>query len=146
MRIDTRLLAYIARHHPEIYDGPHFGGPVTRGELVSLNPQPLPPLEVGRAAAAYVLTAAWTAQSLGTSLTVDADWEGDWCGTYPSRPRIPWPWPVPEPEPHPDWVTGYHLGFASVLADAVERGVIQSSVVDGLLKASMANLDAGLRG
>jgi hypothetical protein len=33
-----------------------------------------------------------------------------------------------------------------VLADAVERGVVQSSVVDGLLKAAMATLDAGLRG
>jgi hypothetical protein len=138
MKLDPRLIAVIARLHPEVYDDPHFGGPVYRTSHVQAG------VALGRRAAAAVLQAAWLGQVFGVELA--GDWDDDWCPTYPHHPKLPpGVGPVgPDPDPDPVYLTGYYLGLSSVLADAVERGV-SSSVVTSLLEASAGNLAVSLQ-
>jgi hypothetical protein len=117
MSIDRRLLAIIGRRIPAIYDViPR--GPLGRFSEVALNPQPLPPHELGAAVAAEFVHTAWLADRFGSDLGVAFRELDDWCPTgRPRKLKLPpwWP-PVPEPEPHPEWLIDFHLGFAARLA------------------------------
>jgi hypothetical protein len=124
MAISRRLLALIGRRHPAIFDiiphGP-LVGPVwgDRGSAVALNPQPLPPRELGAAMAVEFIRTAWFADRFGLDQGIVFNELEDWCPTVPRRPKLPpwWP-PVPEPDPPPDWFLDFHLGFAARLAAA----------------------------
>ena len=118
MSIDRRLLAILGRRLPAIYDIiPR--GPLSRVSEVALNPQPLPPHELGAAIAAEFVNTAWHADRFGVDQGPAYDVPEDWCPTGLRWPKLP-PWwcriPVPEPDPHPDWFIDFHLGFAARLA------------------------------
>lgn len=119
MPIDRRLLAIIGRRLPAIYDVIPRGplGRVSRLSEAALNPQPLPPHELGAAIAAEFVHTAWLADRFGFDLGRAFDDLDDWCPTRPKKLKLPpwWP-PVPEPEPHPEWLIDFHLGFAARLA------------------------------
>jgi hypothetical protein len=84
------LLAVIGRLHPEIYDVPPKYGPLrTRGDLVALNPQPLPPKAAFAEAAVDLATAIVrmaaeeeTRNAAGSGLVSSI--VDEWCAT-------PWP-------------------------------------------------------
>jgi hypothetical protein len=124
MSIDRRLLAIIGKRIPAIYDviprGPQGKFAYDRLSHVALNPQPLPPHELGAAVAAEFIHGVWLADRMGSGLGRAFDDLDDWCPTRPKFPKLPpwwWGWPpIPEPEPHPDWFTDFHLGFAARLA------------------------------
>ena len=118
MSIDRRLLAILGQRLPAIYDIiPR--GPLSRLSEIPLNPQPLPPHELGAAIAAEFVHTAWLADRFGVDLGPVSDELDDWCPLRPKWPKLPpwlgWP-PIPEPEPHPNWFIDYHLGFAARLA------------------------------
>jgi hypothetical protein len=122
MPISLRLLAILGRRFPALYDliprGPQ--GLLLQGRLseVALNPQPLPPHELGAAIAAEFVHTTWLADRLGLDPGLAFQDLDDWCPTG-QRPKIklpPWWPPIPEPEPHPEWLIDLHLGFASRLA------------------------------
>jgi len=121
MSIDRRLLAIIGRRVPAIYDVIPRGplGRVSRFAEVALNPQPLPPHELGAAIAAEFVHTAWLADRFGLDLGRAFDDLDDWCPTRPKKLKLP-PWwppiPDPDPEPHPEWLSDLHLGFAARLA------------------------------
>jgi hypothetical protein len=132
MKLSRKLLSIIGRRNPAIYDAEFPHGPVVN--VAALNPQPLPPEELGAALAAEFTRAAWFSTRMGLDagkLFLDLD---DWCPTGRIRIKLP-PWwcpcPPPEPEPHPDWLAGLHLGFASSLA------VMTESVSDDALAGVM---------
>lgn len=116
MQLSKKLLAIIGKRIPAIYDIiPR--GPQGRLAQIALNPQPLPPHELGAAIADEFVRSAWSAERGGLdskALMSDLD---DWCPTRPKIPKLPpwWP-PIPEPEPHPEWFVDYHLGFAARLS------------------------------
>jgi len=126
----VQLLRVIAAIPPEAWDAiiPH--GPVlrSRADLVSLNPQPLPPKDP------FTVSAANMAQEL-VRIAVESEVQGksavgfvkefidDWCGT-------PWPrkWPSPRPgprhegpQPDPWEVTLGRVVGATVFASASGR-------------------------
>ena len=116
MQLSKKLLAIIGKRIPAIYDVIPRG---QQGRLaqIALNPQPLPPHELGAAIADEFVRSAWSAERGGLdskALMSDLD---DWCPTRPKIPKLPpwWP-PIPEPEPHPEWFVDYHLGFAARLS------------------------------
>lgn len=116
LELNSRLLAIIGRRVPAIYDViPR--GPQGRLAQVALNPQPLPPHELGAAIAAEFVHALWSADRFGQDSGRVFDDLDDWCPTKPKRFKLPpwWP-PIPDPEPHPDWFIDFHLGFAARLA------------------------------
>ena len=120
MVIDRRLLVILGQRHPAIYDIiPR--GPLSRFSEVALNPlnpQPLPPHELGSAIAAEFVHTAWYADRFGVDLGPVFDELDDWCPTRPKWPKLPpWWWPpIPEPDPPPEWFIDFHLGFAARLA------------------------------
>ena len=68
MTIDRRLLAWIGRRNPAIYDV------IPRaGQTVSLNPQPIPPGVLGELAAAELLRIGWLAERFSLDLGAVAD-------------------------------------------------------------------------
>ena len=80
MSIDRRLLAILGRRLPAIYDViPR--GPLSRFSEVALNPQPLPPHELGAAIAAEFVHTAWLADRFGLDLGPAFDDLDDWCPT-----------------------------------------------------------------
>ncbi len=133
------LLRLLARCHPQIWDainphGPLFASSVRdvaldRGDEVSLNPQPLPPVarlgiaarRTAHAVAQATIAASWAGRDARELLQSIAD---DWCPT-PPRPEIPWPkdWPVPWPpgEPYP-----IEPGFATPAVQAEVAMIFQS--------------------
>jgi hypothetical protein len=123
MSIDRRLLAIIGRRLPSIYDviprGPQGRFSPNRLSEVALNPQPLPPHELGAAIAAEFVHTAWLADRFGLDQGIAFSDLDDWCPTRPKKLKLPpwWP-PIPEPEPHPEWFIDFHLGFAARLAVA----------------------------
>jgi hypothetical protein len=141
MAITKKLLAVIGRRLPAIYDV------IPRGQLgaVALNPQPLPPPhELGAALASEFIHTAWLAQRFGQNVNSVADDLGDWCPTFPKKPKIPWCWPIPDPEPHPDWHTDFQVGFAArlaVLSDQL-RGTKLEDIGNAGLDHAMKQLDA----
>jgi hypothetical protein len=148
MPISRQLLAIIGRRIPAIYDViPR--GPLGRIAQVALNPQPLPPHELGAAVAAEFVHAAWHAERSGHNLGTVFDDLDDWCPTRPKWPKLPpwWgPFPDPEPEPHPNWHIDFHLGFASHLAALTERfeGTRLGEVVGKAIDRSVETIDSSI--
>jgi hypothetical protein len=123
MPISRKLLAIIGRRLPAIYDViPR--GPQGRLAEIALNPQSLPPHELGAAIAAEFIRNVWTADRFNLDPGVAFKDLDDWCPTKPKRLKLPvWWWPpipIPDPEPHPEWLVDFHLGFAARLAVSVE--------------------------
>ena len=143
MTIDRRLLAIIGRRIPAIYDViPR--GPLGRTAEVALNPQPLPPHELGAAVAAEFLHVTYLAERLGHDLGPVFDDLDDWCPTRPRRFKLPKWWgpiPDPDPEPRPNWFVDFHLGFAARLA-AVSENVEDTRLGASLEKAIDRSLGA----
>jgi len=116
MQLSKKLLAIIGKRIPAFYDViPH--GPQWRLAQIALNPQPLPPHELGAAIADEFVRYAWGAERGGLDMKALLSDLDDWCPTRPKLPKLPpwWP-PIPEPEPHPEWFVDYHLGFAARLS------------------------------
>jgi hypothetical protein len=148
MTINRKLLAIIGRRLPAIYDviprGPisHF----SQGKLseAGLNPQPLPPHELGAAIAAEFVHAAWLADRFGFDLGIVLKDLDDWCPTIPKMPKLPWWPPIPEPEPHPEWFLDFHLGFAARLASVsveFESSRLRESI-DKAIERSIASIES----
>ena len=82
------------------------GGPLGlrryRGDVSSLNPQPLPPVDSGRAllflVARGIIIVGGRDEGAHHAFLEDID---DWCGTGWPR-RWPFPGPIPEPDPRRD--------------------------------------------
>ncbi len=121
----SQLLSIIGRIDPRAWDAiiPH--GPVIRGpgDLVALNPQPLPPRE------RLLVGAAVMAQDIGR-IAVEQNVRGekaagfvsefidDWCGTpWPHK----WPHPGPRRELDADDVAAARVVGAMVFADLGAR-------------------------
>lgn len=121
MPISSKLLAIIGRRFPAIFDiiprGPQGQFLQSNFSEVALNPQPLPPHELGAAIASEFVHTVWLAERFGLDRGLAFDDLDDWCPTVPKKLKLPpwWP-PIPEPEPHPDWLVDFHLGFAARLA------------------------------
>ena len=117
MVINRKLLSIIGKKFPAIYDVNPPHGPLVHGSWAALNPQPLPPLQIGAAMAIECLRFVWIGERTGLDAAGALRSLEDWCPTYPRRPKLPpwWP-PVPEPEPGPDWFAEYYLGFAARVA------------------------------
>ena len=121
--MNKKLLAIIGKRFPGIYDviprGPQGG--LAR---VALNPQPLPPHELGAVVAEEFVRYAWVAERGGLDMKALLSDLDDWCPTRPKIPKLP-PWwgPLPEPEPHPEWFVDYHLGFAARLSAVASESV-----------------------
>jgi hypothetical protein len=143
MPIDRQLLAILGRRRPAIYDIiPR--GPLSPVSEVALNPQPLPPHELGAAIAAEFVNTAWHADRFGLDQGPVFDDLDDWCPTRPKWPKLPpwWGWvPVPDPDPHPNWFIDFHLGFAARLA-AVSVEVEGTGLGESFDKAIERSLEA----
>jgi hypothetical protein len=144
MQLNKKLLAIIGKRIPSIYDViPR--GPQGRLVQIALNPQPLPPHELGAAIADEFVRYAWVAERGGLEmkgLLSDLD---DWCPTRPKLPKLP-PWwgPFPEPEPRPDWFVDYHLGFAARLSvvAAESTGMRLNETLNQVIDRSLAAIEA----
>lgn len=130
------LLAVIGRLHPEIYDVPPKYGPLrTRGDLASLNPQPLPPrsayAEAAVELAGTLVRMAAEAETHGNSgAGFVSEFIDEWCGT-PWPRRWPFPVPFPGPEPGPYDVMAGRISAALAFASAGSR--IQDERLGGAL-------------
>ncbi|MBW8908213.1 MAG: hypothetical protein JF620_04140 [Mesorhizobium sp.] len=144
MQLNKKLLAIIGKRIPAIYDViPR--GPQGRLAQVALNPQPLPPHELGAAVADEFVRSAWAAQRGGLDMKAVSDDLDDWCPTRPKIPKFPpWWWPFPEPEPHPEWFVDYHLGFASRLSviAAKSAGKSLDATLNQAIDRSLAAIEA----
>jgi hypothetical protein len=141
LSISLKLLAIIGRRIPAVYDViPR--GPQGRLAEVALNPQPLPPQELGAAIATEFARSVWMADRFGLDPGLAFKDLDDWCPTRPRLPKLPWwpPVPGPDPEPHPEWLIELHLGFAARLA-AVASGLDGSRLGESLNKAIERSLE-----
>jgi hypothetical protein len=143
MSIDRRVLAILGRRWPAIYDIiPR--GPLGRFAEVALNPQPLPPHELGSAIAAEFINIAWHADRFDVDQGPAYDVPDDWCPTGLRWPKLPpwwgW-WPFPEPDPPPEWFIDFHLGFSAQLA-AVSPEFEGTRLGESFDKAIEQSLDA----
>ncbi len=147
IELSTRL-ALFARVDPAIYD--HIPrGPLSRFEVVALNPQPLPPkalmAEAALAATAHtaakIADAAIVAEALGLDAAdVVRRAVSDWCGNEPRQ--LPWPkhwpwwwsWPEPEPEPEPWWRAEDMRAVAALVFSQVAERMEPASKVRGILQ------------
>ncbi len=146
MAIDRRLLAIIGQRRPAIFDViPR--GPLRSLAAVALNPQPLPPEELGAAMASEFVSSAWMAMRFAQDPTLALDDLEDWCPTYPKLPKWPvwWP-PIPEPEPHPEWSVDFQVGFAARLAaiSAAQADIPMIEVIDTAIARSVKSIEATL--
>jgi hypothetical protein len=149
MFIDRRILAILGARHPAIFDiGPR--GPLSltvQGRYSELNPQPLPPHELGAAIAAEFAHTAWQADRFGLDPGIAFQDLDDWCPTRPRIPKLPpwWWWhPHPEPVPGPDWHVDFHIGFASRLAwtsSQIDSPVLRESF-DKAIERSLEAIDS----
>jgi len=119
--LSTTAISIIGRRHPEIFDllGTPFGPLVrARADQAGLNPQPLPPLQIGMLAGQELIRVAFTATRLGIGFELDMD---DWCPTPPRRPKFPpIPWPPIAWHSMPDLDLGWAQDYATGLALALE--------------------------
>ena len=142
MSIDRRLLSIIGRRLPAIYDviprGPQMRF-ASRFSEVALNPQPLPPHELGAAT-------PWSSSIPPGSprFGLDTGPRQRSRGLVPPAPKKlklpPWWPPIPDPDPHPDWFIDFHLGFAVrlALASAEVEGTRLGEVLGQALERSIA--------
>jgi hypothetical protein len=146
--INRRILEIIGARFPAVHDlvpyGP-LGFQVSSG-FSELNPQPLPPHELGAAIAAEFTRTAWQAERFGLDQSVAFQDLDDICPTYPKIPKLP-PWwgSFPEPDPGPDWHADFHLGFATRLAWAAgqtDSPVLRGSF-DKAIERSLAAIESG---
>jgi hypothetical protein len=138
MALDSRLLAVIARLRPEIYDGPHYGGPADVLERVALNPQPLPPFAVGRLAALRLLEGQWFATSIGAEFEPG----DDICPPVFNGPFWWWLLHHGGPPPHgPEWLEAYTLGLVATLSVAT-AGREVSPAVARIQEKALSQLDS----
>jgi hypothetical protein len=152
MSINRRLLAIIGRRLPAIYDviprGPLSRLSQDRFSEVALNPQPLPPQELGAAIAAELVHTAWLADRFGLDPGLALEDLDNWCpvGENKLKPPLWWPW-IPEPVPHPEWFIDFHLGFATRLAvAAVEfEGTRLGESFDKAIERSVAAISVAER-
>lgn len=147
MSIDRRILAILGARHPAVFDV------IPRGplSLVALNPQPLPPHELGAAIAAEFARTAWQADRFGLDPAIAFTDLDDWCPTRPKPPKLP-PWwgpfpgsgPSPDPWMDPGWHADFHIGFASRLAWAanqIDSPVLRESF-DRAIERSIEAIDS----
>ena len=83
------FLKFLALRNPYIWEV-IGGGPLGRRDWASLNPQPLPPMEIGEAVVSILFERSAVAGSYAR-FAEDVD---DWCGTG-------WPHRIPKPKPGP---------------------------------------------
>ena len=152
------FLAVLGRINPAIFDAlfPHgpaqaagirrlqsraAAGRYSPADLVSLNPQPIPPghelqfaaVDVANHIARAAIVAETTGQDVGAMV---GDWIDDWCGN--GRKPFPWPWPWPppwpivDPEPNPDWDVP-----ASQVAGALALAAVASRLDEGPARAAL---------
>ncbi|MFK0688037.1 hypothetical protein ACFX5Q_07510 [Mesorhizobium sp. IMUNJ 23033] len=144
MQLNKKLLAIIGKRIPAIFDViPR--GPQGRLVQIALNPQPLPPHELGAAIADEFVRCAWFAERGGLGMQALLSDLDDWCPTRPKIPKLP-PWwgPFPDPEPRPDWFVDYHLGFAARLSvvAAESTGMQLDKTLDQVIDRSLAAIEA----
>lgn len=125
MALNRKLVDLIGRRIPQIYDVFPPQGLHSRLDAVALNPQPLPPLELGAALAREFTRSAWAIERAGGRPETMMEVLDDWCGTGPRRIKIklpPW-WPDPRPgfEIDGEDIAELHLGFAAQLSAGVPR-------------------------
>lgn len=142
--MNKKLLAIIGKRIPAIYDViPR--GPQRWLAQVALNPQPLPPHELGAAIADEFVRGAWVVERSGLDMKALLSDLDDWCPTRPKIPKLP-PWwgPFPEPEPHPEWFVDYHLGFAARLSvvAAESAGKSLDKTLNQAIDRSLAAIEA----
>lgn len=145
MTISRRLLAIIGRRIPAIYDVIPRGPLLERVSWTALNPQPLPPHELGAAIAAQFIHTAWLAERFELDMGRAFQDLDDWCPTVPKRfKRPPWWPPSPEPEPHPDWFVDFHLGFVARLAvvSAEYEGTRLGAAIDKAIERSVGSIES----
>jgi len=146
--ISRQLLAIIGRRIPSIYDviprGP-LGFSQGKFAEVALNPQPLPPLDLGAAVAMEFVNIAWLADRFGLNKGSVSDELDDWCPTPGHKIKLPPHWPAPDPDPHPSWLRDYHLGFAARLAsvsDKLEKSPMRETF-DSAVQRSLRVVESG---
>jgi hypothetical protein len=127
MALNKYLIAILARLNPQIWEivdgGPGgylHGAGSYRGGLVSLNPQPLPPvdgislgLRYGAGVGVELVRTASTAHVLNVAFEPG----DDICPPPRKHPPIPWPFP---PEPYPWREADFEQNYAAGLAFALE--------------------------
>ena len=147
MVINRRLLTIIGNRRPGAFDAIFPHGPLNHLSKVALNPQPLPPHELGAAVASEFTHAAWLADRFGLDLGATLDALDDLCPPYPKLPKMPpgFP-PIPDPDPRPDWLIDYYLGFAARLA-SVSAGLEGTRLAQSFEKAleqSVASIESAM--
>lgn len=139
-------LNFLISLNPKIADviprGPQHAW--SRADLVSLNPQPLPPgppeMAIGyRQTQLLAQAAAGRGEEGGRWLLSEID---DWCGTgwpkwWPKPPR-PWPWPWPDSDPGSWDEESMFLGAA--VASAQLAGQFQDPSMQEMLGAATDRL------
>lgn len=149
--INRQLLAIIGKRFPAVYDviprGPF--SQVLSGRLaeVALNPQPLPPHELGAAVGSEFIRTAWLADRFGLDAGLAFEDLDDWCPTRPKKLVFPPTWgPTPQPEPHPNWFTEFHLGFAARLAVVSEqsRSTQLQATLDKAIDRSLESMESAM--
>lgn len=123
-----QLLSIIGARIPNIYDviPPRYFEQLARrghhaAEYAALNPQPLPPMELGAAIAMEIIVNARTARRFGLDVgAAFSDVEG-LCPPIGVTIKLPDGWKRgldPEPVPHPEWLLSFYLAFATRMAAA----------------------------
>ena len=148
MRINRILLSIILDRFPEAADAiwPHGPRFVNRFEEVALNPQPLPPVDLGIRFGRSLVQLAFVAEKTGQRVMPLADWSNDDVLDNLGAPNpvlaaliaelIKHGGPVPDDEPKPHWkneaLSGVVLGLATagdvVESDEFLRGAFESAV------------------
>jgi len=142
--IVTQLLAHLGRTRNSFDLVSLNPQPLPPRWLEGLNPQPIPPGEYGAAVGRRVLELAWISDRLGVPVVSVQDDIDEFCPMpfvkIPLPPGFGFP-PVPDPEPGPDWRRAYLVGLASTLA-ATSGRVAESELVRGLLDRSLESFAA----
>jgi hypothetical protein len=142
LTLNAQLLAIIGRRNPAIYDVVFPRGPLGRLAAVALNPQPIPPHELGGALAGEFVRMAWLAERGGMDTkTVLAELD-DWCPTHPRPLKLPPWWRIPDPSPDPEWFLDFQLGFAAQLASVANASPQLRKSLDRAIDRSISAIEA----
>jgi len=141
LTLTPQLLAIIGRRNPAVYDVIPRGAQRRFAE-VALNPQPIPPHELGASVAVEIIHAVWLADRLGQNMEKVFDDLDDWCPTVPRHFKGPPWWPfILEFEPHPEWFMDFHLGFAARLAAVSIDSTQLGKSLDRLIERSLSAVE-----